>query len=36
MKHIIAKFLNDKTARNTAALAALMVTVVNVGAPWNG
>ena len=35
MKQVIAKFLQDKAARNHSALAALLVTSVSVGGPWN-
>jgi len=35
MKHVIAKFLTDKTARNNSTLAALLVSSVSVGGPWN-
>jgi|GEM_PF-5743205 len=35
MRDVIAKFLTDKTARNNSTLAALLVTSVHVGGPWN-
>lgn len=36
MKTIIATFLQDKAARNSSVLAALLVTSVTVGGPWSG
>jgi hypothetical protein len=36
MIDVISRFLTDKAARNNAALAALLVTSVSVGGPWNG
>jgi hypothetical protein len=34
MKEILAKFLTDKSVRNSYALAAYVPTVVQAGSPW--
>ena len=36
MEKIIKAFLTSKKLRNNAALMALIVTVMNAGAPWTG
>jgi hypothetical protein len=35
MKDVITAFLSDKSARNSATLTALLVSVVNIGGPWS-
>jgi hypothetical protein len=35
MKALLKKVLTDKSVRNAALMSAFVVTVANVGQPWN-